>query len=704
MESSLKKTKVITYNPNKDEREARRHIWERYTAMTADPSRKEAEAEWEEADKMFRMWTPDKDPQDWRSLLVLPDGFAAIQADMQERIERKSRPVLQGGEESDAARVAYCNAILNFNMDKTSFDYQTFLAKYAAAIRGTSWVMDYYRVDKRKIKDAVDVDEEGNIKYQEKEQIDYDDDYLQWIPNEYVFIDETVDHIDKARDCIIREILPTKEFKRKYGFKKDFKNIDKVQSGGDTHSPTFFRMPKDMTDGDVEILHYYNRAEDCYDVLVNSIVVRQGPIPFKHKELPLAQYNHYTIPGRLYGFGIPKVIRFLTEERRAIRMLNLDRQKMQLNKMFLVNKMYDIDEEDLVTRPHGFIGVDSQGAPLNNVIQPIEYGDVPGSYRYTEDILLEDIKRAHGIDDRMQGVNQGGTATEAAIMKEESQKRINMISHISEMDTYVRIGRLKWSNIQFFYPGARLERQMSDEGEEKEKRTFRTINVKGQEFTIKKSDDGKGDELVVNEISGESNFKLDKKMAKFIEGGYDVVIDPDSTVVISKVLQQAKISEMINTITANPLMQGQLDAKKAFQRYVEANGESADRWQKTGMDDENQAKEIAEMENMVMSDGITLAPTEDASEAHTAEHINFTKTAEYQALPDSVKAVLDFHIQGEIDANQNVGSFAGMAQSAGVPKGPMPGGMPGGIGQGMEPGPMDMAPMEGQAPVSAPPA
>ena len=84
----------------------------------------------------------------------------------------------------------------------------------------------------------------------------------------------------------------------------------------------------------------------------------------------------------------------LSEERKSIRNLNMDRQKMQLNKMFLHNSSFDIDDEDLVTRPHGLISVDTNGQDVRQSLVPVEYGDVPPSYFRTEEILLEDIRRA----------------------------------------------------------------------------------------------------------------------------------------------------------------------------------------------------------------------------------------------------------------------------------------------------------------------
>src|ERR1051326_68045 len=161
------------YKPkNKKEREARRRIWDRYRAMRDDPLRKEAEEQWELGDKQFMQWMPERQLGDWRAHFTLPDAFTGVQAHMQETIDRRSRPSLQSVESSDLAKELFCNSILNYSMDVTGYDYQTFLAKQAAAIRGTSFVMEEYILEKREVHDPTSVDDDGNLVYTKKEIID----------------------------------------------------------------------------------------------------------------------------------------------------------------------------------------------------------------------------------------------------------------------------------------------------------------------------------------------------------------------------------------------------------------------------------------------------------------------------------------------------------------------------------------------------
>ncbi len=647
----------IAYRPGKKEREVRRIIWLRYYAMGLDGLRKEQETDWIAADQAFRQWVPEPDADDWRANIFLPDAFAAIQSQMQETIDRKSRPTLKSVEESDQAREHFSNAVMNYSMDRTGFDYQFYLAKLSAAIRGTSFLWDYWRTDKRLIEDPTGVDKDGNIQYTQKEVVDFDDDYSQFLENEYVYIDPFARHIDDAVDAIVRQIMHIDEFRRVYRYHPDMINVDFVKAGGDTSSKGFFKQQRDLTTYDVEIFHYYNRANDQYYMMANNVVCRIGPLPTKHKEIPLVPVYQYKIPGRFWGMGIPKIIWNLTEERRSIRNLNLDRQKMQINKMFLVNDQVEIDEEEAVTRPHGFINVNANGLPLNQIIVPLEYGDVPPSYTATDEGLLEDIRRAHGIDDRITGDSTGATATEAAISKESAVKRINMISNLMEMDSLVRLGRIKWSNIQFFYPVPRIEKVFDIKGDATTKKSYRKVRVKGQEFNVVTVDGNK--QLQVNDVDGSTVVELDKTMSSFMNGDFDVEVDASAYANMSKPIMQSKITEMFNLLMANPATSMTLDARKATLRYLNVNDENPNDWMKSPAITDDQWRTLADQENDVMAQGIPLGPTQDASTVHTLEHLHYTKTVDFSKLPLPIVKIFHAHINAEDAANPQTGGGQG---------------------------------------------
>lgn len=658
------------YKPNKKRRAIRRKVYERFYDLRDDPNRTEVEADWELADKEYNQYfTPDSN--DWRAQLELPDAFSAIQAQAQETIERKSRPHLTGTEESDEPIEDFCNAILTYNMNTTGYDYQYHLAKLSAAIRGTAFLMDYWRTEKRVVKDPTSV-EKGEIKYQDKEITDFDDDYMEWVPNEYIYIDEKAKHIDEAADGFRREILNIDEFHRIYGEKPGFFDTDWVKKGGDTSNRSFFRLPKDVTEQDVEILHYYNRSIDAYWVVANNVVVRDGPLPWKHKELPFAVLYQYRVPGRFYGIGIPKVIHYLSEERKAIRRLNLDRQKIIVAGAFLHNNAFDIDDEDTQLEPGKFISVDTNGQDVRQAVQQVQMGDVPASYFRTEEILLEDIKRAHGIDDRVQGLNVGGTATEAAILKESSLKRVNLVSIQAEMDTVVRIGRLKWSNIQFFYGTPRLEKIALD-NQEREKKVYRQVSIQGKKFSIVK--DGGNPSLRVEDVRGSSAVTIKPEMAKYLQGSFDVSVDADVYAPISKAIDQTKKTEMFSMMLSSPATLAAMDINGSSADVLKTNNIDPEKWLKNPYATKKDSQMLAEAENMIMAAGQPLGGTKEANEDHTLVHLMFTASEEFKMLAPPVQELFMVHVMEEHDANPAVGQAADLlgATGAGQPVNAPPG-------------------------------
>lgn len=640
------------YNPSKRLRKIRRRTYERFYQLRDDPLRAEAEKDWEVADIEYGMPLIDFDEDDWQSHLSLPDAFAAIQAQSQEDIERKARPSLRATEETDEPISDFSNGVMNYNMNQTGFDYQYFLGKLSRAIRGTAFYMDYWRTETRVVKMPDDVDEEGNLTYKTKEIVDFDDDYMEWVPNEFCYPDNSVDHIDKAADFIRREIINIDKFHDKYDDKPGFFDCEYVVAGGDTGTRSVFQMPKDMTEQDVEVLHMYNRDIDAYWVVANNVTVCDDPLPSVHKELPVAMTYQYRIPGRLWGMGIPKVIYHLTQERSSLRNLNMDRQKIIVGGAFLHNSAFDIDEDDEQLYPGRMISVDTGGQPVGQALEQVQMGDVPASYFKTEEIILEDIRRGTGIDDRIEGVQSGGTATEAAILKESALKRVNLINITAEMDCILRLGRLKWSNIQFFYGVPRMEDIVNADGTTEEKKTYRSITVEGKKFSIN-TEDGKP-QLKMEDIKGGSALSLKPEYNTYLGKNYNIWTDADLYTPISKAIEQTKKTEMFGMLVGNPSTAAILDLNGATADVLEVNGIKADVWLKTDVN-KHDTQMLAESENQVMIAGQPLGGTDDATEDHTLVHLLFTQSPQFKAAPPSNQQLIIQHMLEEHENNPATG-------------------------------------------------
>jgi hypothetical protein len=294
---------------------------------------------------------------------------------------------------------------------------------------------------------------------------------------------------------------------------------------------------------------------------------------------------------------------------------------------------------------------------------------VPASYFRTEEILLEDIRRAHGIDDRIQGVNVGGTATEAAILKESSLKRVNLISISAEMDTVIRIGRLKWSNIQQNYGVPRMEK-ITEGNEDKEKKVYRTMSVKGRKFEVVNDNGTKA--LRMQDVQGNSALTLKPEYNKYLEGSFDVSVDADIFTPVSKAIEQTKKTEMFSLMMSNPATMAVLDINGASADVLQVNNIHPDKWLKNP-DSKHDMMMLAEAENLIMAAGQPLSGTKDATEDHTLVHLMFTKTEEFQGSPHEIQQLIMDHILQEHDNNPATGSAADLAGQYGLTEGPAAG-------------------------------
>lgn len=652
-ESSEKKS---TYIPTEEENEVLKNVYDRFKDMKQATARVQFESDIDTGEKQWEGYVEPQDADDYRSNINKPIAFSIVETEMQETIERNSRPKVKPREASDIAKAQFTNDVLNYSFDIGNFNYQFNMAKKETLIRGTGFLLEYYREDKRTVKELelVRNKETKEIEeiYNQVEKVDFDDVYAEYIDGQFLYFDEAGNHIEKCKDMIIRRIFGLNEWRRIYSNKRGFYNIEYVHGGGDTSIDSYYGHPKDVQDQEVEMLEYINRSTDEYNIVVNGVVVRKGPIPWPHKELPVVVLYCYKRPNCFYGKGIPKIIEPLVDERNTLSNLRLDAQKMALNKMFFYDDMIEIDDFDLIPRPHGGIPINTNGRPINQVLQWIEYSDVKPSTYKDEEILVDDIKRTTGVDDRMQGVNMGGTATEAAILKESSMKRINAKMKLMEMDSMTRLLRLRLANIRFNYGVPKMIKIAGKNGEEKIKQVKRTLSIEGKEYKI--AEDGS---LIVEPKAGIFNFPINKKTMKFLETEFDISVDEAADQPMSKPIKQGKITEMFDRLMANPITMSEVDGRNAAQRYITINEEDPELWLKKSKMEVDESKMLAESENLVMMSGIPIPPTKDIPMEHTEVHMNLTKTAEFQQTDPTIQDILHNHIQGE-------GAMMGMGAQA----------------------------------------
>jgi hypothetical protein len=436
------------------------------------------------------------------------------------------------------------------------------------------------------------------------------------------------------------------------------------------------------TSKQVEVLMYWARSpRDRLRIVANDVLIKDGGNPYKHKQLPFVRWVCIKRPHRFYGKGIPEILESVQDEQNTLRRMIIDRNHLDIDKMFLVSNRLGLSDEDVIARPHGMIPVDDV-----NGAKPVEYGDIPRSVELSLKHLEDDATISTGINPRAQAMPTAGTATEAAILKESTLKRLRRIVYLMKKESMVRLARLRCSNILQFYPEVKLEKIVGEKDTQayQEEMTrlqqtgslvqkggqdyaaqYRTIPLQNEKMTI----DNKGQAGISSSPTNSFFMAKPEYYMPMARGGYDIKYDAAATIQISKPLQQQKDLEwadrMLNIALQVP---GSYDPVKIGDVITIAyDKDPASLKPEPVQQDPNalqlqQLVDLAGQENKMMSQGQEVPPTSGANQAHTMVHLQYMNSADFQQNPNpEVTRVFTEHVTGEFMLE------TGRAQLSGAP-------------------------------------
>jgi hypothetical protein len=645
------------YKPSDAEHDVLQHVYDRKRDM-AD-TRQPFEAQWDKCAKQWEAYREPKNADDWKSNIYIPMTTSIIEAQLAEIINQDMMPwvVARGAEDEPKAEVM--NAILRYTWDVSKSNVALFQIIKDALIYGTGIGMEFFWREPRVIQTK---DGKG------KEVLEFDDCYLQPIKLEDFYADERGQSFTgpkQLKDCIWRNIMDYDDFRTFFKGKIWDPNgqAELVKPGGDTNFYEFYKPPEKLDHSrEVEVLWYFSKAEDKFVVVANDVVVRNEANPYKHKQLPFVRALDIYRPFRFYGKGESELLESLQEEVNTLRRMIIDRNHLDIDKPILTSDVLTLEDEDAMAAPHKII-------PVGDVTQikfP-EYSDIPQSVFKSLEMLNSDKVRVTGMDESQQSVQQAGTATEAAILKEATLKRLNLKMWHIKNDTLVDIGRIRVSNIMQFYSQPKLQEITGEDMVNKAKAEGRLVLSEGKNYRKSYRNIRLQDEAVsidqatrqptVKPTKGYTFFEANPRFFMPAFGSYDIRYKASSQIPISKPLEQQKADEMYDRLIKNPAV----DQWKLAEYLLKSRELSPDDFKvKKEGEQEPEGPQIAQMvdlasvENEEMMNGNALPPTPYASVVHTQIHIDFINTDKFRkgtpVNDDSVLQNFSNHIMGEIAA------------------------------------------------------
>lgn len=651
------------YKPKGKELDVLKYTYKRFYDIRNDPKRGEIMGNIERWRRNWEALRTARDPDDWQSNYFIPMTTSIVEQLLAEMVDQKPQPIILPFSREDKPKAMVMRHIFDRSWEIADGDIELFDVIKDALIEGTGMAQEYYFKDRRIIKRPAGFETKGKekmVKYEDMEEVDYDDVYMESVRNDDIFVDPDSRDINrgpyKAKDIFRRYILDIDDYRTFFvGSSWDqLGNAKLVEPGkGDVNYYENYQPPQGIDKGrQVEVLwHWMRKPEDGLIIAANDIVIRMGPNPYNHKQLPFARAVDIRRTHQFYGKGESELLDSIQEELNTYRRQLMDRAHLDIDKMAFVSRNETLDERDLIARPHGLVPVEDPQS-----IKFAEYGDVPRSVEMIQNSLQSDAVKVTGVENRDQGLPTPSTATEAAILTEKTTKRIKMKLRLLEKGFLVDIGRLRVANIIQFYNQPKMERIVGPENSEKYRQQIEKLSMEnklvvdqGQFYKKSYRDLRLQDKELFLDESGNPQERPIKGISFFeatpdtfipmSRGGFDIRFEAGSTMPVSKPLMQAKIVEMFDRLAPIAANGTGYDIVKLGDAILEANDldpvdfHMEDEQAQDPMQGRNQKLvQLATQENELLSRGEAIPPlgTPGSSPIHTQIHIAYLKSPKIQ--------------------------------------------------------------------------
>jgi hypothetical protein len=648
METQTKQTSSGVYAPTGEELTVARMIRARQTEMESGTDYIQASKGWDRWRRNWEGWrkTP---PEKWMSNHIVPITTGVVESALSEMSDQIPQPIILPFSNDDKPQATVMKHAFKDSWEEADSDSEVVDLMHDTLITGTGIGYEYLRREPRVVR-HIYFDKKGKEQAIEEEIVDFDGCYLENVKLEDFRVDENARSFTgsyAARDCMRRFVMDFDSFRNFYkgGFWDNLGNVANglVKVGGDVHYPEWYSPPSGLGKNQIEVWLYHQKIPKDYMIVVaNGVVVRLGPNPSRHKQLPYVRAIDVKRTHRFYGKGESELLESIQDEKDLLRQMTLDRNHLDIDKMFIGSNRSQLSDEDLIARPHGFIPADDP-----NSFKAVEYGDVPSSVGESDKALDDEAAVVSGIDPRFNSLPSTSTATQAAIIKETTLKRIRMKLRRLERDTLIPLARLRVSNILQYYSVPRLEKIMGEKnsakymeeirmlkdsnrltviGDTNYRQTYRNIEVENKELSF----DRKNGTVVEKPYKGSTYFEMTPETFVPARGMFKIKFAAGSTLSISEPLMQTKAGEMYDRLIQNPAF----DPQKLGDLLLETNNYDPDDYhaQMQAETDDNgetqvqQLIDLAMQENQQLLQGIEVPPTQYATPAHTQIHVEFMQS------------------------------------------------------------------------------
>ena len=400
----------------------------------------------------------------------------------------------------DTKRAFVMNSLIDYSRNKSNQEVETFWEAWMTAALGTVVEYDGYLKTKMKEKFLTSYNlETGDLEWEEKEVVVKDECVSEIVPLDEFYIGDF--YIPDVQDQpYIAWIRYMDEAHTKFEF-GDFKNWKYVQNssstvGNTTKQADWFKRAK-QNKSDYEVIKYYNKFTDSYDIVINGVLLLDSPLLWGRKEkyYPFAKtiYEPFANKNFFYGDSLPNANMNTQDVINSLYNMLLDKTYRSLTPPLLVG----MANKDLLDLENENVGLDNTIYVQD--INQVNYMKVPPvSAPELEMLNLASRGMDLGtVDVNQQGVAGRGVTAREVVIADERARQMKGMFFMFLSDLWVQKTRLRIYNILLNYTLPKLEKVIGGKNIE----TYKTFLIPNKELS-----DGSKGTLAIQFVGNNNNI------------------------------------------------------------------------------------------------------------------------------------------------------------------------------------------------------
>lgn len=217
-----------------------------------------------------------------------------------------------------------------------------------------------------------------------------------------------------------RKLMNVVDFRDRFGHYKKAGLVEGKKSAQRTNGtiPYYLNfISSDVSEGEVELLMYYDYMNDQYVMIANGIWINPlgtkdivQPLPWNHKESPFYSAINEPYGVFFYGKSMPNRLSSMSDVLNVLNNMTVDQSLLSIFTPLLTAGFDGFEDDYLV--PGRKTAIDTGGLSLSNAVMPLQFPTPTGWHQYILEYTRRIMEEA-SVDRVTQGLSGSGDRTTA---------------------------------------------------------------------------------------------------------------------------------------------------------------------------------------------------------------------------------------------------------------------------------------------------